>query len=347
VIKAEENPNKARPIRRCVYEEVEHEINGVGIAENNEPHQRVTNAAFRLYMEGKAFALLKTCSIDRSKFEASENFKLFPGKSYAMKPGLSPEERKTAIIWHDMMDVTEGWENVISLSEKFSDDDTGITKYTQGNDSSHLNKTAHGISMIMNAASLPLKEVLTNVDQMWIEGHIEDLIQWNIDFLEPQIVSAKFGEDKGKLWAEIKQFGKSNFMEFKATGSSTFMQKEVLVNKLQGFMQVAMSNPITAPMVDARELLQQVWDAAETGKESVILDEETLKNKGANPQMQQMQQQFQEQMQQLQEQAQQAIQQAQKQIEGLNQQNQALQQQVKDKQAETMLKVQQQRIDEH
>jgi hypothetical protein len=48
VIKASENTykKKVRPIRRCVYEAVDHEINGVGIADNNEPHQRITNAAF-------------------------------------------------------------------------------------------------------------------------------------------------------------------------------------------------------------------------------------------------------------------------------------------------------------
>ena len=145
VIKADETPYDERPAYRCVYEEVAHEFYGVGIPENNEPHQRVTNAAFRLYMEGKAFALLKTCSIDRSKYLATEDFKLFPGKKYEMRPGLTVDERKTAMIWHDVEDVTQGWESVIMLSEKFSDDDTGITKYTQGNDATHLNKTATGI----------------------------------------------------------------------------------------------------------------------------------------------------------------------------------------------------------
>jgi hypothetical protein len=102
VIKAEENPYKEqkRPVRRCVYEDVEHEMWGVGIPENNDPHQRVTNAAFRLFIEGKAFALLPMCSHRRSKFEVTEDFKLFPGKRYLMKPGLTADERKEAIIWH-------------------------------------------------------------------------------------------------------------------------------------------------------------------------------------------------------------------------------------------------------
>lgn len=281
VIKADESPYKSgrRPAFRCVYEEVEHEFWGVGIAENNEPHQKVVNASFRLYMEGKAFALLKTCSIDRSKFEPGEDFKLFPGKRYHMKPSLTPEDRKTAIIWHDMIDVTDGWENVIELSERFSDDDTGITKYSQGTDSQSLNKTATGISMIMNASSLPMKEVIENIDEMWIEQVIESLIDWNLQNLDPETVRILHGEKEAQLWSEVQQFGKTSFMNWKATGSSTFMVKEILMQKLQGFMQLAMSSPMTAPLVDIRELLEQVWDAGEIGKESPVYDEETLKTK--------------------------------------------------------------------
>ncbi len=285
VIKAEENPykSKRRPVARCVYEDVEHEVNGVGIADNNEPHQRVTNASFRLYLEGKSYALLKTGSVDRSKYSAKEDFKRFPGKLYDMKPGLTPDERKTAMIMNDIVDVTDGWERVIEMSENFSDNDTGITKYSQGTDSSNLNKTAAGISMIMNASSLPMKEVISHVDEMWIEEMIEALIDWDLEFLEPEIVAKTVGEKQAQAWAQVKQLGKTSFMKWNATGSQTFMQKEVLMNKLQGFMQVALGNPITAPLVDARELLEQVWDAGEVGKESPVYTDEDMKQKQSAP----------------------------------------------------------------
>lgn len=342
VIKAEESPWKKRPARRCVYEEVAHEFYGVGIAENNEPHQRVTNAAFRLYMEGKAFALLKTCSIDQSKFLPTEDFKLFPGKKYHMRPGMTPDERKTAIIWHDVQDVTQGWESVITLSEKFSDDDTGITKYTQGNDATHLNKTATGISMIMNASSLPMKEVLQNIDRMWVEEIIEGLIEWDIEFLEADTVKVLLGEEIAKKWSEIKQFGKTSFMEWQSTGSSTFMAKEVLMNKLQGFMQVALSNPLTAQEIDVRELLTQVWEAGEIGKESPILDDKARQEKQNNPMMQQAQQQMQE----MQQQAQQVIQKMQEGLKQAAEENKQLQQRLSDKSADNQYKQEQLRSSE-
>lgn len=274
VVKVVENPYSGKtPVHRCLYEAVEHEMWGVGVAENNAPHQKVTNAAFRLFMEGKGMALLGTSSVDRSKFLPTEDFRKYPGKVYQMKPGLSPEERKDAIIQHVESDITGGWIDVIRMSEQFSDDDTGITKYTQGDDSRNLNKTATGISMIMSASSLPMKEVIQNIDCMWIEPVVECYIDWNLKYLSPETVAKIHGPEKADLWAKIKEFGKSSFMDWQATGTSSFMQKEVLTNKIRAFAEFALGNPITAQLIDAKELLQQTWNVMEIGKESPVIQD--------------------------------------------------------------------------
>jgi hypothetical protein len=300
VVKVAESPYGARrPAHRCAYEEVEHEMWGVGVAENNAPHQKTVNAAFRLFMEGKGMALLGTKSVDRSLFLQTENFIKSPGKVYQFKPGLSPDERKTAIIEHTEPDITGGWLDVIKMSEQFSDDDTGITKYTQGDDSSNLNKTATGISMIMSASSLPIKEVIQHIDANWIEPIIECLIDWNLKYLEPETVEKIHGKDVAATWTQVKQFGKASFMEWQATGTSSFMQKEILTNKLRAFSEFAMSNPATAPLIDARELLQQTWDCMEIGKESPILKEDGQAK--IPPQVQQQMQQAQQHAQMLEE----------------------------------------------
>lgn len=274
IVKISRSPYNKTPSFRCVYEDVPHEIWGVGVAENNIPYQKITNAAFRLFVEGKGMALLGTKSVDRSMFMPTENFIKSPGKVYQFKPGLSPEERKSAIIDHIDTDVTNGWIDVIRMSEGFSDDDTGITKYTQGDDSQNLNKTAAGISMIMSASSLPLKEVIQNIDERWIEPVIEALIEWNIKYLELDTVMKIHGEKHAQAWQQIQQFGKTSFMNWQATGTSSFMQKEVLTSKLNAFSAFAMSNPFTASKIDVTELLEQTWGAMEIGKESPILKAE-------------------------------------------------------------------------
>ncbi len=298
VVKVSKSPyGQKTPAHSCTYEEVAHEIWGVGVAENNAPHQKVTNAAFRLFMEGKAMALLGTKSVDRSCFMPTEDFRKFPGKVYQFKPGLSADERKNAIIEHTEPDITGGWMDVLRVSEQMSDDDTGITKYTQGDDASNLNKTATGISMIMSASSLPIKEVIQHIDSNWIEPMVEAIIEWNLKYLEPETVQKIHGDEAAAMWAKIKEFGKSSFMDWQATGTSSFMQKEVLTNKLRAFADFALSNPMTAEKVDVTELLQQTWDVMQIGKESPILKPED--GKAIPPQVQQEMQQMAEQNQML------------------------------------------------
>lgn len=295
VVKLDESPyTKTCPVNRCVYENVANEIWGVGVGENNMPHQKTVNAAFRLFMEGKGMALLGTKAVDRSAFLPTENFKKYPGKVYQFKPNLTAEQKKEAIIDFQEPDVTNGWLDVIQMSEQFSDDDTAITKYTQGDDSRNLNKTASGISMIMSAASLPTKKVIQNIDSMWIEPTVEGYIEWNLKYLDPETVQKIHGDKHAEVWARIKQFGQTSFMTWKATGTSSFMAKEVLVNKIRAFSEFAMGNPVTAPLIDARELLEQTWNAMEIGKESPILKDEEGGGPAIPPEMQQHVQQLEE-----------------------------------------------------
>lgn len=303
VVKVNESPyGQKMPAHACTYEEVAHEIWGVGVAENNAPHQKVTNAAFRLFMEGKAMALLGTKSVDRSAFMPTEDFRKFPGKVYQFKPGLSADERKDAIIEHIEPDITDGWMDVLRVSEQMSDDDTGITKYTQGDDASNLNKTATGISMIMSASSLPIKEVIQHIDANWIEPMVEAIIEWNLKYLEVETVQKIHGDEAAQMWQQIKEFGKSSFMDWQATGTSSFMQKEVLTNKLRAFADFALSNPMTAEKVDVTELLQQTWDVMQIGKESPILKPED--GQKIPPQVQQQMEQMQQENEMLKETAQ-------------------------------------------
>jgi len=200
-----------------------------------------------------------------------------------MQDGLTPEERQNALMVHAVPDVSEGWQTLIALSERLSDDDTAITKYSQGDDSPALNKTATGISMIMNASSLPIKEVISNIDRMWIEPMIQALIEWDMKYLDPETVKILLGEKEAVVWKTIQQFGKTSFMKWFATGAKSFMMREVLMHKLQGFLQLVLSGgPATLPHVDVRELLDQIWRAGQVGLESPIMSDDNKTAQAVN-----------------------------------------------------------------
>jgi hypothetical protein len=83
-------------------------------------------------------------------------------------------------------------------------------------------------------------------------------------------------------------------MKWFATGGQTFMMKEVLMHKLQGFLQIVSANEQLTKYTDMRELLEQVWAAGQIGKESPVYDEETVQKNAQNDPMQHAQQAIQE-----------------------------------------------------
>jgi hypothetical protein len=127
--------------------------------------------------------------------------------------------------------------------------------------------------MIMSASSLPIKEVIQHIDSNWIEPLIECLIDWNLKYLEPKR-SRRSTATKPRKPGRRSSSSASRRSWTGRRPAPSFMQKEVLANKIRAFSEFAMSNPATAPLIDARELLQQTWDVMEIGRESPIMKEE-------------------------------------------------------------------------
>jgi hypothetical protein len=266
-----------RPIYRCVFEGSEEQYYGVGIAKNNEPHQKVTNGVFRVMTEGKGLAMLGMLAIDRYKFRNGSKFKLSGGMVLDFNDGLSPEDKRTAIQQIKFDDVTRGATELLAISQQMSQEDSGVTKYNMGTDANYLNDTATGISLILKQANLPLREVMLHIDEMWIIPMVESLIEWNLTNLTPEVVEAKFGKEKAAYWAAIKEFGNVDFLQFEAVGTSTYLAKEVLFNKLTGFLGIIGTSPELASYVKLEELIREIWRASEVGKADIVLSDDEIK----------------------------------------------------------------------
>jgi hypothetical protein len=265
-----------RPIYRCVFEGSEEEYYGVGIAKNNEPHQKVTNGTFRVFTEGKGLSMLGMFAVDRHKFRNGAKFKISPGFVGDFIDGLTPEDKRTAIQQFKFEDVTRGATELLSVSQQMAQEDSGVTKYNMGTDASHLNDTATGISLILKQANLPLREVMLHIDEQWIIPMIEALIEWNLKNLKPEVVEAVFDEEKAAYWAMIQELGNVDFLQFEAIGTTTYLAKEVLFNKLTGFLGIIGTSPELASYVKLETLIREIWRASEIGKADIVLSDEEI-----------------------------------------------------------------------
>jgi hypothetical protein len=225
VVKVDEPYGSKNPAKRCVYEAVEHEMWGVGVAENNAPHQKVTNAAFRLFMEGKGMALLGTASVDRSKFLPTEDFKKFPGKVYQFKPGLSPGGAQGSHHpppgdgHHGRLDGRDPHVRAVQR-RRHRDHQVHAGRRLEQPEQDCL-RHLHDHVGLLAADQGGDPEHRRDVDR----AGVEHLIEWDLKYLEVETVQKIHGDKIAQLWAQIKQFGKTSFMDWQATGTSLLHAK--------------------------------------------------------------------------------------------------------------------------
>jgi len=235
IIKAALNPLNRRPFYVCPYKKKPHTIYGIGIAESMRDSQKMVNSGARLYIDNKALsgAGMVGINMDRVDTKRTKNNKVYPGKVWYTKGNYSPDEVIKSV---KIDDVTHGIKEMIEMFERFADEETGIPKYTHGEQASFLNKTATGMSMLMNAVNINLKPALKNIDRFWVEPIVEAFVSW-------------FTEMESGFNLPVK---------VKATGTDSLIAKEIRLENILRFLQITGSNPQDAMMQDRPKLMKEV-----------------------------------------------------------------------------------------
>lgn len=158
-----------------------------------------------------------------------------------------------------------------------ADEVTAIPRYMSGeNATSGAAGTASGMSMLMGAANIVVKDLVSAWDEGVTVTFLKSLYRWNMQFHPDNSV-------KGDL-------------DVKARGSSSLVAKEVRGRVLNEFA-LSVSNPMDAPYIKRDKLLRQRAEASELS--DVVKTEEEVLNDPAS-QVAQQQQELANQLQQVQ-----------------------------------------------
>jgi len=139
-----------------------------------------------------------------------------------------------------------------------ADESTGLPSFAHGQTGvAGVGRTASGISMLMNAASGGIKNVIKNVDDYLLRPLGEGLFRFNMQF--------NFDKNaKGDL-------------EVKARGTESLMANEVRSQRLMQFMQVA-SSPALAPFAKFQYVIREIAKSLDLDPDKVTnnMDEASL-----------------------------------------------------------------------
>lgn len=235
------NPLGFRPFYVCPYKKIPHQIYGEGVGGLMRDSQKMINSATRMMIDNKALSGNGIIGIIWNKIDWKRTgaADIYPGKVFYFKDGTNITEAMGQITFND---ITNGLRELIELFERFSDEETGIPKYTTGDSGSFLNKTASGMSMLMRASDVNLKSVMINIDDFWIEKIVEGFYQWFMDM----------GQDHG---SKIP-------LKIKATGADSLLQKEMKLENLLKAKQVTSGQP-AAMFIDDAKFWKEVFNILE------------------------------------------------------------------------------------
>ena len=157
---------------------------------------------------------------------------------------------------------------LIQLFEGNADEVTAIPRYMSGeNATAGAAGTASGMSMLMGAANIVIKDLITSWDEGITRPFLQALYHWNMQFHKDSAIKGDF--------------------DVKARGTASLVAKEVRANQLNNFAQLT-ANELDAPYIKRDKLLQQRAEANELS--DVVKTEEEMQAEQAGPAAQQAQQ---------------------------------------------------------
>ena len=222
------------PYMAAPYELNPYSFFGVGIAENMDDTQTLMNGFMRMAVDNAVLSGNLLIEVDETNLVPGQDLSVYPGKVFRRQGGAPGQ----AIFGTKFPNVAGENLQLFDKARVLADESTGLPSFSHGQTGvSGVGRTASGISMLMNAASSGIKNVIKNVDDYLLRPLGEGLFRFNMQF--------DYDSDiKGDL-------------EVKARGTESLMANEVRSQRLMQFMQVA-SSPTLAPFAKFDYIIREI-----------------------------------------------------------------------------------------
>ena len=256
VIRMVLNPFKPAkiPYMAAPYELNPYSFFGVGIAENMDDTQTLMNGFMRMAVDNAVMSGNLLIEIDETNLVPGQDLSVYPGKIFRRQGGAPGQ----AIFGTKFPNVANENMQLFDKARQLSDESTGLPSFAHGQTGvTGVGRTASGISMLMNAASGGIKNVIKNVDDYLLRPLGEGLFRFNMQF--------DFDKNtKGDL-------------EVKARGTESLMANEVRSQRLMQFLQVA-SNQALAPFAKFQYVIREIAKSLDLDPDKVTnnMDEAAL-----------------------------------------------------------------------
>jgi hypothetical protein len=230
------------------YEVDPYSMFGTGVPESMEDSQKAMNGFARLAIDNLALAGNLVFDVDESMLIPGQSMEVYPGKVFKRYSGGAGQ----AIHGLSFPNTAPANLQMFQQFRQIADESTGIPSLAHGQTGvSGFGRTASGMSMILNNASLNIKTVIRNIDDFLLKPLGQAYYHWNLQFND---------EASPEIEGDL---------EVKALGSSSLMMKEVRSQRLNQFLQMA-ANPALAPMINLQRVIKELAVSMDMSPEEVL-----------------------------------------------------------------------------
>lgn len=247
-------PDGKIPYHIAPYEKVPHQFWGIGVPRMMRDSQSTMNAAIRIFLDNQAISSGPMVEVNTDLLAAGEDPQdLHPWRIFLREGG---DPGAPMVRFYQANTNNSGLGNIIELFRRFADETTSLPSYTHGQQTDAMNKTATGVSMLMNNANIALKSTIKNIDDYMLEPMMQSLYAWNME------------------WND-KEYIKGDFRVI-ARGSTALVQKEIQSQRLLQFMQIAGQAGPVSSMLNWREIIQDIARSMDIDPERALISQEEI-----------------------------------------------------------------------
>jgi hypothetical protein len=255
------------PYHLYYFDKDETSIFGEGVAAIMRDDQTMLNASVRMMLDNAAIASGPMLEVNPGLLAQTDRMdEMYPWKIW-FRNSANPGSRAVESI---QLDSRLG--DLSGMADRFDnniDETTAIPRYMSGeNVNNGAAGTASGMSMLLGAANVAIKDLISAWDEGVTRPFLTSLYRWNMQFHKDNTIKGDF--------------------DIKARGTSSLVAREVRAQQLDMFSQ-AVANPMDAPFVKRDSLLRQRAEAHELS--DIIKTQEEVAAEQNSP-MSQMQQQL-------------------------------------------------------
>lgn len=189
-------------------------IFGFGIPAIMRDPQSAMAAAWRIMLDNAGLSSGPQIVINKKIIEPANGvFELEPRKIWFRKAGAPKNE--PPFETHEISSHMEELTALIELCKKNVDEETSMPVIAQGEQGTHITKTAHGMSLLMNSANIVFRRIVKNWDDDITTPSIRRMYHFLMQFSKKEYIKGDFEVDaRGTSVLLVREMQSTNLMLF-------------------------------------------------------------------------------------------------------------------------------------